>query len=263
MEGPDGFQSQAPRLPRSCRLSRIAPRRSTQTGSSRSSGGCSGSQSLRRSSTPRTLCSCGSRAPRRRFDRDAKSYTPDEVRTLWSATENLPAPLRAIYRLGLLTGQRPGEISGLASDEIDGAWWTIPGARAKTAARIASTSRSPRWMNWRVCYGSTTSRARLWAIAVSANSQSTTQSCSPARRREKPRHALRDTVATNLAALAVAVEDIAKVLNHTYGPRVTAGYNAYGYDKKGGWRSRSGRGGSPRSSKGRTRPRWLPIEKGT
>jgi len=38
------------------------------------------------------------------------------------------------------------------------------------------------------------------------------------RRREKPRHALRDTVATGLAECGVAVEDIAKILNHTYGP---------------------------------------------
>jgi hypothetical protein len=30
----------------------------------------------------------------------------------------------------------------------------------------------------------------------------------------------------------VAVEDITKVLNHTYGPRVTQGYDAYGYDKE-------------------------------
>ena len=38
--------------------------------------------------------------------------------------------------------------------------------------------------------------------------------------------------AAGLAACGVAVEDIAKVLNHTYGPRVTAGYNAYSYDKE-------------------------------
>ena len=52
------------------------------------------------------------------------------------------------------------------------------------------------------------------------------------RRRQNPRHAMRDTVATGLAAVGVAVEDIAKVLNHAYGPRVTAGYNAYAYDKE-------------------------------
>ncbi len=43
---------------------------------------------------------------------------------------------------------------------------------------------------------------------------------------------MRDTVATGLGALGVAVEDIAKVLNHSYGPTVTGIYNAYSYDKE-------------------------------
>ena len=30
----------------------------------------------------------------------------------------------------------------------------------------------------------------------------------------------------------MAVEDIAKVLNHSYGPKVTGIYNAYRYDKE-------------------------------
>ena len=30
----------------------------------------------------------------------------------------------------------------------------------------------------------------------------------------------------------MAVEDIAKVLNHSYGPRVTQVYNAYSYDRE-------------------------------
>jgi len=66
-----------------------------------------------------------------RTDRDPNPYSPDELRILWAATEDRPAPLSAIYRLGLLTGQRPGEISGLEWGELDGAWWTIPGARTK------------------------------------------------------------------------------------------------------------------------------------
>ena len=56
-----------------------------------------------------------------RMDRGTKAYSADEVQIIWSATEALPAPLRAIYRLGLLTGQRPGEISGVEWRELDGA----------------------------------------------------------------------------------------------------------------------------------------------
>jgi integrase len=64
-------------------------------------------------------------------EREQKPYTSDEIRQLWTATEALdPAP-RAIYRLGLLTGQRPSEISDLQWSEVHGAWWTIPGRGTK------------------------------------------------------------------------------------------------------------------------------------
>ena len=163
---------------------------------------------------------------------ERKAYDADEIRAVWAATEDLsPAP-RAIYRLGLLTGQRPSEISGLEWAEIDGAWWTLPGRRTKngrdhrvylTGEALAELARVPREDDRYAFAGSRGKRqvAELNA-RVFAN----------VRRREKPRHALRDTVATGLAAAGVDVEDIARVLNHTYGPRVTAGYNAYGYDRE-------------------------------
>ena len=168
-----------------------------------------------------------------RTDRDPKPYSADEVRIIWAATEELAVPLRAIYRLGLMTGQRPGEISGMEWGEMDGAWWTIPGARTKngrdhrvylTQLALDELARVPRVDDdARVFRGYRGIRQQSeWNAKVFAD----------VRRREKPRHALRDTVATGLAECGVAVEDIAKVLNHTYGPRVTAGYNAYGYDKE-------------------------------
>ena len=162
-----------------------------------------------------------------------KPYSADEVRIIWDATDELDAPLRAIYRLGLITGQRPGEISGMQWTELDGAWWTIPGVRTKNGrdhrvyltqmaldelARVARITDEPRvFRGYRGIRQQSESNAKVFADV---------------RRREKPRHALRDTVATGLAESGVAVEDIAKVLNHTYGPRVTAGYNAYSYDKE-------------------------------
>lgn len=157
----------------------------------------------------------------------------DEVRTIWHASEPLGASLQAIYRLGLLTGQRPTEITGMEWGELEGAWWTIPGRRTKNGrdhrvylvplaleliGKVPRLADEPRvFVGWR-------GKRQLAAQnrIVFAN----------VRRRKKPRHALRDTVATGLASVAVAVEDIAKVLNHAYGPRVTSGYNAYGYDKE-------------------------------
>jgi hypothetical protein len=95
-----------------------------------------------------------------RTDRDTKAYAADEVRTIWAATERLSAPLRAIYRLGLLTGQRPGEITGMQWSELDGAWWTIPGART----------------NWRACRRWTQSPAPSVGISASGSNPSRMQS---------------------------------------------------------------------------------------
>src|SRR5262245_36467240 len=77
-------------------------------------------------------------------DKDAKPYTPDEVRAIWAATEQLAASPKAILRLGLLTGQRPTEISDMTWSEVDGAWWTIPAGRTKNRRehRVYLTSRA-------------------------------------------------------------------------------------------------------------------------
>jgi integrase len=166
-------------------------------------------------------------------DREAKPYTPDEIRTIWQATEPLLASPKAILRLGLLTGQRPTEISDMAWSEIDGAWWTLPGSRTKnrrdhrvylTPVAVDLLKAVPKVDDEPHVFVGYRGKRQMSEInaAVFAG----------VRRRRNPRHAMRDTVATGLAALGVATEDVAKVLNHSYGPRVTAGYNAYSYDKQ-------------------------------
>ena len=164
---------------------------------------------------------------------EQKAYDEDEIRAIWRATKDLSPALRALYRLGLVTGQRPKEIAGLEWREVDGSWWTIPGRRTKNARAhrvhltqtaldllddVPHVAGEPHvFRGWR----GKRQVARVNAIVFAG-----------VRRREKPRHALRDTVATGLAETGVAVENIAKVLNHSHGPRVTAGYNAYGYDRE-------------------------------
>jgi integrase len=164
---------------------------------------------------------------------DPKPYTPDEIRALWQTTETLDPTPRALYRLGLVTGQRPSEISDLEWRELDGSWWTIPGRRTKngrdhrvylTALALDVLKDVPQVEDEPHVFVNYRGKRQLAGIntTVFAN----------VRRREKPRHAMRDTVATGLAAAGVGVEDIARVLNHTIGPKVTAGYNAYAYDKE-------------------------------
>jgi integrase len=168
-----------------------------------------------------------------RTDREAKAYSADEVQTIWAATEDLAAPLRAIYRLGLLTGQRPGEITGMEWGEVDAAWWTIPGARTKNGReqRVYLSQTALDELD-RVPRVDKEPRVFRGYLGIRQQSEQNAIVFANVRRREKPRHALRDTVATGLAECGVAIEDISKTLNHVHGSRITAIYNAYGYDKE-------------------------------
>ena len=56
-----------------------------------------------------------------------------EIKTLWSKLDtcNATPEIKRAIRLILLTGQRPGEVIGMHTEEIDGKWWTIPAERSK------------------------------------------------------------------------------------------------------------------------------------
>jgi integrase len=172
-------------------------------------------------------------AQRPEDEREVKPYGPEEIRALWQATEPLLASPKAILRLGLLTGQRPTEISDMAWSEVDGAWWTLPPSRTKnrrehrvylTPTAQALIRAVPRVEDELHVFVGYRGKRQMSAINMAV--------FAGVRRRRNPRHAMRDTVVTELAKLGVAVEDISKVVNHTYGPKVTAGYNAYHYDKE-------------------------------
>lgn len=162
-------------------------------------------------------------------DREVKPYDDDEIRTIWAATARQPLAVRALYRLGLITGQRPGEVGDLAWSEIDGAWWTIPAHRAKNGRshRVYLTALARKELalvpqHDALVFAGYRGKRQLAAL--------NTEVFAEVRRREMPRHAMRDTVATRLDDAGVAVENISRVLNHAVGLRVTAGYNAYSYD---------------------------------
>ncbi|TGU75097.1 DUF4102 domain-containing protein [Geomonas terrae] len=56
-----------------------------------------------------------------------------EIKTLWANLDNsrMSDNIRRALKLILVTGQRPGEVIGMNSSEIDGNWWTIPEERSK------------------------------------------------------------------------------------------------------------------------------------
>lgn len=55
----------------------------------------------------------------------------DEIRSFWAKVETcgLHRLTALALKLVLVTGQRPGEVSGMREDEISGRWWTIPASR--------------------------------------------------------------------------------------------------------------------------------------
>jgi len=62
-----------------------------------------------------------------------RTLSEDEIRYLWGALSTAKATVEVTnaLRLMLLTGQRPGEVLGIHSDEIHGNWWTLPKERTK------------------------------------------------------------------------------------------------------------------------------------
>jgi integrase len=56
-----------------------------------------------------------------------------EIRDVWAALEEQAPPIRAAFRLILLTAQRGGEVKQMRWEDLDleGGWWTIPASHAK------------------------------------------------------------------------------------------------------------------------------------
>ena len=74
-------------------------------------------------------------APRPYVPRD-RVLTDDEIMVMWAALDrreglSMSDEMSRALRLILATGQRPGEVIGMHSREIDGEWWTIPPERSK------------------------------------------------------------------------------------------------------------------------------------
>jgi integrase len=62
-----------------------------------------------------------------------RTFSEPEIKTFWNSLDGcaMSGEIRAALRLILVTAQRPGEVIGMHTNEIDGEWWTIPAERAK------------------------------------------------------------------------------------------------------------------------------------
>lgn len=57
----------------------------------------------------------------------------EEIKAFWAAldTASMSDDVRRALKLILVTAQRPNEVIGIHTSELDGSWWTIPSDRAK------------------------------------------------------------------------------------------------------------------------------------
>ena len=65
--------------------------------------------------------------------RRERTLSESEIKTLWGSMESavISDGIERALKLVLVTAQRPGEVAGMHTSEIDGHWWTIPAERSK------------------------------------------------------------------------------------------------------------------------------------
>jgi integrase len=182
-----------------------------------------------------------------------RTLSDDEIAEIWRTTNAARWPFGAIVRLLMLTGQRRGEVAGMAWNEIsdDLATWTMAGERTKNGVahivplaaparfllkeglpddtneakralaelRIAGTLALP---------GAVGTRFRNWSQAKGALDKTITEVRAKAAAASGTAaaplvpwtlHDLRRTVATGLQRLGVRLEVTEAVLNHISGSR--------------------------------------------
>jgi integrase len=200
-------------------------------------------------------------APRERVLDDA------EVKTFWGAMESReglsmsPEMSRAL-RLILVTAQRPGEVIGMHSREIDGRWWTIPAERSKNknAHRVYLTDLafsligtvpengfifpSPKDDDQHMAGNALALSLRRNILGGHAGKVKGTEGRNKkqaARKAENPPpvnrigiehfrpHDLRRSAVTGMAKLRIPREDRERVVNHSVG-RLEKTYNRYDFD---------------------------------
>lgn len=189
-----------------------------------------------------------------------------EITIVWNALETaaMSDEIKRALKVILVTGQRPGEVIGMHSSEIEDDWWTVPPERAKNgkAHRVYLTPTAKELIGNIDGYifesprkqilpcGDKISRpmdvnAIAYAVRRNFEKSEEGQGVVVAKNlyQEEKRnmkktvmdswtpHDLRRTAATNMSALEFSDEIIDAVLNHVK-KGVIAIYNRYKYDKE-------------------------------
>jgi len=169
--------------------------------------------------------------PTKEKSRD-RVLSDDEIKALWKDLESRAEPTASIYRLVLLTGQRPGEVKAMRWPDIDGEdIWTIPATETKNhrehkvplSSHALAIIEQLRPLSWdgEFVFAAPTGGHIKWLQKMSQRIQKNVGF------NFRP-HDLRRTCATNLSKLGVDDVTIATILNHSWPLRhMTAVYNRW------------------------------------
>ncbi len=169
--------------------------------------------------------------PTKEKSRD-RVLSDDEIKALWDDLENRVEPTASIYRLILLTGQRPGEVKAMRWSSIDSEnIWTIPPTETKNKRehKVPLSSHAlaiierirPLTGDGEFVFAAPGGGHIRWLQKMSLRIQKQTGF------NVRPND-LRRTCATNLSKLGVDDVTIARILNHSWPLRhMTAVYNRW------------------------------------
>jgi len=160
----------------------------------------------------------GVKMPSKKTQKD-RVLSEDEINIFWHGLDRagMTDEIKRALRLILITGQRPGEVIGMHSGEIDGQWWYIPAHRAKNgkAHRVYLTDLALELIGKKQGYvfespkGDKSMENNAVACAVRRNlaeGNLTMQAWTP--------HDLRRSAATQMSILGFSDEIIDAILNH-------------------------------------------------
>lgn len=165
--------------------------------------------------------------------------TGPEIARFWNGLGNDMTPTtEAVLKTILATGQRPGEVAGMHTDELDAdwQWWTIPAERAKNKRlhRVPLTDLTRKliayevWTRATPCYVFASKKPGCH-VTTNGVASALKRNCKSIGIPPTTPHDLRRTFATEGGAIGIPREHRARILNHTDGD-VTAIYDRYGYD---------------------------------
>jgi integrase len=177
----------------------------------------------------------GLRKPGIERSRD-RVLTEEELKSFWSATDELGFPFGPAFQLMALTGQRRGEVAGMQWPQISlkEAVWTIPAIIAKNGRAhhvpLSTTvldviHHLPRFVGSDLVF-TTTGTSPISGFGRAKDRLDFLMQAG-----EWRLHDLRRTAASGMARLGAAPHVIEKVLNHVSGEisGVAAVYNRHGY----------------------------------